>query len=153
MSSLGDDRHLQVQAERSHAASAQQSVVRSDCRVPRPAPSHSQRDIPTGWAIAMTEHGGNMRGLTCHLVLVFGFLLVHQPTPAQQAAPGPVTTAFRADAGRLARNLVAAADDMPPAKYQFKPTPAQMSVAEVVLHLAGDSELGCASLGGTNVPA
>jgi len=94
-----------------------------------------------------------MRGLTCHLVLVFGFLLVHQPAPAQQAAPGPVITAFRADAERLARNLVAAADDMPPAKYQFKPTPAQMSVAEVVLHLAGDSEFGCASLGGAKAPA
>src|SRR5437016_13378883 len=94
-----------------------------------------------------------MTRLTRHLALTSGFLLVHQPAPAQQAAPGPVTTAFRTDAERLARNLVAAADDMPPAKYQFKPTPAQMSVAEVVLHLAGDSEFGCASLGGTKVPS
>src|SRR5438045_4796066 len=94
-----------------------------------------------------------MRGLTRLLALISGFLLIHQPAPAQQATPGPVTTAFRADAERLARNLVAAADDMPPAKYQFKPTPAQMSVAEVVLHIAGDSEFGCASLGGAKAPA
>src|SRR5437588_6629668 len=94
-----------------------------------------------------------MRGRTYHLALISGFLLIHQPARAQQATAGPVTTAFRADAERLARNLVAAADDMPATKYQFKPTPAQMSVAEVVLHIAGDSEFGCAALGGAKAPA
>ena len=94
-----------------------------------------------------------MRGLTRPLALLSAFLFIYQPAPAQQATPGPVTTAFRADAERLARNLVAAADDMPATKYQFKPTPAQMSVAEVVLHIAGDSEFGCASLGGAKAPA
>jgi hypothetical protein len=93
-----------------------------------------------------------MRNLTHPLALISAFLFIHQPGRAQQTTPGPVTTAFRADAERLARNLVAAADDMPPAKYQFKPTPAQMSVAEVVLHIAGDSEFGCAALGGAKVP-
>src|SRR2546430_10995159 len=94
-----------------------------------------------------------MRRLTHHLALISAFLFIYQPASAQQATPGPVTTAFRADAERLARNLVAAADDMPATKYQFKPTPAQMSVAEVVLHIAGDSEFGCASLGGAKAPA
>jgi hypothetical protein len=94
-----------------------------------------------------------MRDLTRHLALISGFLLIHQPARAQQGAPDPVTTAFRADAERLSRNLVAAADDMPPTKYRFKPTPAQMSVAEVVLHLAGDSDFGCAALGGAKAPA
>ena len=94
-----------------------------------------------------------MRSRTYHLALISGFLLINQPARAQQAASGPVTTAFRADAERLSRNLVAAADDMPATRYQFKPTPAQMSVAEVVLHIAGDSEFGCASLGGAKAPA
>jgi len=94
-----------------------------------------------------------MRGLTRPLALLSAFLFIYQPARAQQATAGPVTTAFRADAERLARNLVAAADDMPATKYQFKPTPAQMSVAEVVLHIAGDSEFGCASLGGAKAPA
>ena len=94
-----------------------------------------------------------MRGLTRPLALFPAFLFIYHPAPAQQRTPGPVTTAFRADAERLARNLVAAADDMPATKYQFKPTPAQMSVAEVVLHIAGDSEFGCASLGGAKAPA
>src|SRR5205807_9984916 len=85
-----------------------------------------------------------MRSRTYHLALISVFLLSIPPARAQQAASGPVTTAFRADAERLSRNLVAAADDMPATKYQFKPTPAQMSVAEVVLHIAGDSEFGCA---------
>jgi DinB superfamily len=94
-----------------------------------------------------------MRGLVQHVALTAGFLLIHRAAPAQQSTPGPVTTAFRADAERLSRNLLAAADDTPPMKYQFKPTPAQMSVAEVVLHLAGDSEFGCAALGGAKAPA
>jgi len=94
-----------------------------------------------------------MRCLTRHVALISSFLFIYQPAPAQQGAPGPVTTAFRADAERLARNLVAAADDMPATKYQYKPTPAQMNVAEVVLHIAGDSEFGCASLGGAKAPA
>src|SRR5438874_5254746 len=93
-----------------------------------------------------------LRGLTRPVALLSGFLFIYQPAPAQQATPGPVTAAFRADAERLTRNLVAAADDMPATKYQFKPTPAQMSVAEVVLHIAGDSEFGCASLGGAKAP-
>src|SRR5438270_4583189 len=94
-----------------------------------------------------------MRSRPYHVTLISGFLLINQPARAQQAASGPVTTAFRADAERLSRNLVAAADDMPATKYQFKPTPAQMSVADVVLHIAGDSEFGCASLGGAKAPA
>jgi DinB family protein len=94
-----------------------------------------------------------MRGLVQHVALIAGFLFIYQPAHAQRGTPGPVTTAFRADADRLARNLLAAADDMPPAKYQFKPTPAQMSIAEVVLHIAGDSEFGCAALGGGKAPA
>ena len=94
-----------------------------------------------------------MRGLTHHIALISGFLLVHHSAGAQERTPGPVTTAFRADAERLARDLVAAADDMPATKYEFKPTPAQMSVAEVVLHIAGDSEFGCAALGGAKAPA
>src|SRR2546430_15401090 len=94
-----------------------------------------------------------MRSRTYHLALISGFLLIIQPARAQQAASGPVTTAFRADPERLSRNLLAAADDMPPTKYQFKPTPAQISVAEAVLHIAGDSEFGCAALGGAKAPA
>lgn len=94
-----------------------------------------------------------MRSLTHPLALLSAFLFIQQPARAQQATPGPVTTAFRADAERLSRNLTAAADDMPATKYQFKPTPAQMSVAEVVLHLAGDSEFGCAALGSATAPA
>jgi hypothetical protein len=94
-----------------------------------------------------------MRRLIQHIALLSGLGIIHQPARAQQGTPGPVTTAFRADAERLSRNLLAAADDMPPAKYQFKPTPAQMSVAEVVLHIAGDSEFGCGALGGAKAPA
>src|SRR5207245_3588692 len=76
--------------------------------------------------------GGHMRGLVQQVALIAGFLLIHRAAPAQQSTPGPVTTAFPADAEPLSRNLLAAADDTPPMTSQFKPTPAPTSLAEVV---------------------
>jgi len=78
-------------------------------------------------------------------------LLPQEPAWAQ-VSTAPVTSALRDVAERMARNLVAAANDMPASKYGFKPTQAQMTVAEVVLHVARDNEIACAGLGGVPVP-
>ena len=86
------------------------------------------------------------------VVLALALVLLAQPARGQGTPPDPVSTAVRADAERLSRDLVAAADDMPAAKYGFKPTPPQMSVAEVVLHLGGDNAFGCAAIGATKAP-
>ena len=66
-----------------------------------------------------------------------------------QTVSDPVATAMRTSATRLARNLVAAVDDMPAGKFQYKPTSAQMTVAEIALHLAGDNDVACSAIGGT----
>ena len=71
---------------------------------------------------------------------------------AAQTPSTPVASAFREQADRMARNLTAAADDMPVAKFGFKPTPPQMSWGAVVLHVATDNEIGCAGVGGVPVP-
>ncbi len=71
---------------------------------------------------------------------------------AAQQMQSPVATAFRSMEQRLERNLVEAADEMPAAKYGFKPTPAQMSFGEVVLHLAEGNDYLCGTISGQKPP-
>ena len=72
--------------------------------------------------------------------------------PASSSA-NPVSQAFRDYASDIGKNLMAAADEMPAAKYAFKPTPAQMSFGDVVAHLAQGNDYLCGAIGGTKAPA
>jgi hypothetical protein len=74
--------------------------------------------------------------------------------PGIVAAQGtaPVAQAFREYAGTEGKNLIAAAELMPADKYSFKPTPAQMSFGEVVMHLAGGNDYLCGGISGTAAP-
>ncbi|HWJ22982.1 MAG TPA: DinB family protein [Gemmatimonadaceae bacterium] len=74
------------------------------------------------------------------------------PVAADQPA-NPVATAFRSNAAQMAKNLTAAADEMPADKYGFKPTPAQMSFGDIVVHLAQGNDYLCGSIGGAKAPA
>ena len=71
-------------------------------------------------------------------------------TAAAQGAP--VADAFREMTGHQAKNLVAAAEEMPAGKYGFKPTPAQMSFGDVINHLAEGNDYFCANIGGVEAP-
>ena len=84
-----------------------------------------------------------MYGLTTAL------LLASQVAAAQTA---PVASAFRDNAKDMAKNLVAAAEDMPADKYSFKPTPAQMSFSDVVVHLARGNDYLCGTIAGAPAP-
>ena len=77
-------------------------------------------------------------------------LLVPCALAAQQASP--VADAFRWEAQRSAKNLIAAAEIMPADKYGFKPTPAQMSFGDVVMHLSGGNDALCGLIGGVTPP-
>ena len=72
--------------------------------------------------------------------------------PALAAAQNPVSDALRATEQRQARNLVAAADLFPADKYVYKPTEAQMSVGDIVVHLIEGNDQLCSGLGGTPAP-
>lgn len=78
------------------------------------------------------------------------------PALAQQAqspSPGsPVSNALRMELQRAQRNLVAAAEQMPAEKYAFKPTQAQMSFGQLVLHVAGSNDFMCGTISGTKAP-
>ncbi|HXQ28191.1 MAG TPA: DinB family protein [Gemmatimonadales bacterium] len=67
-------------------------------------------------------------------------------------AQSPVADALRAATGRAARNLPAAADEMPADKFGFKPTAAQMTFGELVLHVAGSNARLCSWISGIQAP-
>jgi len=76
--------------------------------------------------------------------------LVSGIASAQSASP--VAQAFRDDATSSAKNLIAAADEFPEAKYGFKPTPAQMSFGDIVVHLSQVNDYLCGKIGGMTPP-
>jgi hypothetical protein len=73
--------------------------------------------------------------------------------PALMLAQNPLADAFRANAAAEAKNLIAAAEEMPADKYDYKPTPAQMSFGQIVAHLSGGNDALCGTLTGTKPPA
>jgi hypothetical protein len=73
-------------------------------------------------------------------------------TPAAQST-SPVADALRSMEQRYARILVAAAEAMPADKYNYRPTPAQMSFAMIQVHLANEgNDLLCSKVGGVAAP-
>ena len=68
------------------------------------------------------------------------------------AQTAPVADAFKQNAQTVGKNLIAAAEEMPADKYSFKPTPAQMSFADVVVHLSQGNDYLCGAISGTKAP-
>jgi uncharacterized damage-inducible protein DinB len=56
-------------------------------------------------------------------------------------APETLAQAALASWNEIGRKIVAMAEDFPEDKYDFKPTPAQRSFAEQLLHVAGSNDL------------
>ena len=64
----------------------------------------------------------------------------------------PVADAFRDNAKSQAKNLVSAAEEFPADKYSYKPTPSQMSVGDIVVHLSQGNDYLCGTIGGMKAP-
>lgn len=75
-----------------------------------------------------------------------------QNSGAADPAGAPVADALRGNAERAARNLVAAAEEMPAGKYGYKPTPAQMSFGDVIEHLSGGNDFLCSRISDVEPP-
>jgi hypothetical protein len=81
-------------------------------------------------------------------------LVALSATPAALVAQdNPVSNAVRQVAGESSKNLLAAAEAMPADKYGFKPTPAQMTFGELIIHIQGDNRTTCAAIGGAKPAA
>jgi len=92
-------------------------------------------------------------------VLMIAVAVLPQALAAQATAgatppsTSPVADALRAMEQRYARILVAAAEAMPADKYNYRPTPAQMSFAQIQTHLANEgNDLLCSKVGGVAAP-
>ena len=84
-------------------------------------------------------------------IATFAVILSPSFLLAQQSAP--VAKAFRDYAADMGKNLMAAAEIMPVSTYSFKPTPAQMTFGDIMVHLAQGNDFLCGTIGGMKAPA
>jgi uncharacterized damage-inducible protein DinB len=76
---------------------------------------------------------------------------------AQDAAPAgpvanPVSSTVKAQMTRYSKNMVAAAEAMPPEKYNFKPTADMNTFAHLVMHIAQSNYFLCSKISGQALP-
>jgi hypothetical protein len=72
--------------------------------------------------------------------------------PTALAGQAPVADALRSSLQESQTNIVAAFREFPADKYGYKPTPAQLGVGEIALHLAGGNTFLCSSISGKERP-
>src|SRR6266511_3574191 len=72
---------------------------------------------------------------------------------AAPASKRPVADGLRGMHQRFSGILIAAAEAMPADKYNYRPTPAQMSFAQIQVHLANEgNDILCGNTAGLAVP-
>jgi len=87
-----------------------------------------------------------------------GLALASESAQAQQAAPAsgpvanPVTTMIKSQLPRFEKNMVGAAELMPPDKYSFKATPESTSFGHMVAHSLQANNHLCALISGGTAP-
>jgi uncharacterized damage-inducible protein DinB len=78
--------------------------------------------------------------------------LVVAQSQTAKISSSPVADAARFWLEREAKNLTAAAQAMPADKYDFHPTPQQMTFAHLMTHIAGSNRIMCSSIAGESEP-
>lgn len=78
------------------------------------------------------------------------------PAPATQLtaspSPNPVSDSLRQLVTRFSKNMIGAAEAMPADKYDYKPTPGQITFAHLVGHIAQSNMGLCARISGSPAP-
>lgn len=79
-----------------------------------------------------------------------------QAAPAPAAAPtvetNPVTNFVRLWLERQAKSTIAAAEEMPADKYDYRPTPPQITFGHLVVHIINSNNGLCSKYGGITLP-
>jgi uncharacterized damage-inducible protein DinB len=70
----------------------------------------------------------------------------------QSPPKNPVTSAVREILPRQQKNLTEAVDEMPASKFDYKPTPQQMTFAHLVVHITNSNNYLCAKIGDAAAP-
>jgi DinB superfamily len=89
------------------------------------------------------------------LMTIFILGLTPLVAMAQQAAPAeanPVSNMLRQILERNAKNIQAAADEMPADKYSYSPTPDQITFGHLVVHITNFNNLMCSKISGNPAP-
>ena len=68
------------------------------------------------------------------------------------AQKSPVADAFRMQEKNAAKNLVAAAEEVPADKLKYRPTAGQMTFAQIIDHLSMGNDALCGIIGGIKAP-
>jgi len=68
------------------------------------------------------------------------------------AEANPVSTAVRSILAYESRNLIAAFEEMPAEKFNFRPTPAQMTFGHLAMHISGSNYYLCSKVSGQAPP-
>lgn len=81
-------------------------------------------------------------------------VLWHTSALAQEFKPSanPVSDSVRDWLGRSAKNVVASAELLPPDKYGFHPTDAQMTFGQLMVHIVQTNVALCSAISGTPAP-
>jgi uncharacterized damage-inducible protein DinB len=91
-------------------------------------------------------------GFMKHISVLFTILLSAVGLLAQTSEKNPVSSVVREILPRQQKNLVAAVEEMPADKFNYKPTPQQMSFAHLVMHIAESNNYLCAKISDTPAP-
>lgn len=88
-------------------------------------------------------------------VLIFALMFAAAQAQAQtsKASSSPVADATRSWLQRESKNLTAAAEEMPADKYEFHPTPEQMTFSHLMVHIAGSNRSLCSGIAGEPAPS
>lgn len=81
-----------------------------------------------------------------------GLVLAFAPA-ALRAQQSPVVSAVRSVVNQHGKNLVAGAEEMPADKFNYAPTPAQMTFGHLVLHIAQSNNFFCSRISGEKAPS
>lgn len=97
------------------------------------------------------------RKVTSHGILsmavMLSLLLTCVAARTLSAQTNPVVDAVRMMATQTGKSILDAAREMPAGKYAFKPTPAHMSFAELMIHIDDDSRKTCGAMSSSPAPA
>jgi DinB superfamily len=94
----------------------------------------------------------NMKQIAIAMFLLFAATSVMSQQPSAPSQPtsasSPVVSVVLQMEGRFSKNLIGAADEMPAAKYDYRPTPEQITFAHLMVHIAEANNSLCAFIGG-----
>ena len=82
--------------------------------------------------------------------IVTGLMLIAGGASAQTASP--VGEAIATEARSNANNMISAAEAMPAEKYVYKPSPQQISFADLIYHAAVANHMLCSAISGDKAP-